>query len=79
MAVAVLSERELEALRSFARRIDPADAGAHNNLGVALGSQGRFDEAIDHFRAALKIQPGYADAQRNLEFALRARQTIRRK
>ena len=36
----VLSERDLAVLRSFARRIDPSDAGAHNNLGRPLLSEG---------------------------------------
>jgi hypothetical protein len=30
----LMSQRDREVLRSFARRIDPSDAGAHNNLGV---------------------------------------------
>jgi hypothetical protein len=34
MSAPALSERDLAALRSFASRIDPSDAGAHNNLGV---------------------------------------------
>ena len=36
----VLSERDLAVLRSFARRIDPSDAGAHNNLGRPLLPEG---------------------------------------
>ena len=36
----VLSERDLAVLRSFARRIDPSDAGAHNNLGVLYYKRG---------------------------------------
>ena len=34
MPAPVLSERDLAVLRSFARRIDASDAGAHNNLCV---------------------------------------------
>ncbi len=33
-------ERDLAVLRSFARRIDPSDAGAHNNLGVLYFRRG---------------------------------------
>ena len=39
---------------------------AHNNLGLALRARGRFDEAILHLRAALKIDPNYALAHNNL-------------
>ena len=46
---------------------------AHNNLGIALGSQGKLDEAIEEFRRALVIQPGFAGAQQNLDLALAAR------
>ena len=41
-----LSERDLAVLRSFARRIDPSDAGAHNNLGVLYYQKGLIGEAI---------------------------------
>ena len=43
---------------------------AHHNLGVALARQGRLDEAIAHYRDALRIQPTYADARYNLANAL---------
>jgi Flp pilus assembly protein TadD len=45
---------------------------AFNNLGVALGSLGRIDEAVARFRQALAIDPEYADARKNLETALSA-------
>lgn len=34
------SSRDLEILRSLARRISPQDAGAHNNLGVVFYQKG---------------------------------------
>ncbi len=43
---------------------------ARNNLGNALALQGRFDEAIDQFQRALKIDPNDADAVYNLGNAL---------
>jgi spermidine synthase len=46
-------------------------AEAHNNLGIALASTGRMDEAIDQFRLALAIDPEFADAKRNLAMATR--------
>ena len=47
MTAPALSERDLAVLRSFARRIDPADAGAHNNLGVLYYHKGLVAEAIE--------------------------------
>ena len=34
--------------------------------GIALASQGELEEAIDQFQQALKLQPAFVDAQRNL-------------
>jgi cytochrome c-type biogenesis protein CcmH/NrfG len=39
---------------------------AWNNLGLTYGSLGQPQKAIDHFREALRIKPGYADALYNL-------------
>jgi tetratricopeptide (TPR) repeat protein len=46
-------------------------AQAHNNLGIALASTGRMDEAIDQFKLALTIDPDFDDAKRNLAMATR--------
>jgi Flp pilus assembly protein TadD len=52
-------------------RIAPDSAEAHNNLGIALvNTPGRGSEAIPHFQAALRLQPGYPDARYNLGMAL---------
>src|SRR5207247_8005918 len=64
-----LSERDLAVLRSFARRIDPSDAGAHNNLGVLYYQKGLVEEAIGEFTRALELDPKMQVAQRNLEIA----------
>jgi len=47
----------------------------HYNLGVILTEQGRFDEALRHYREALRIRPGYAKVHNNLGsiLALRGR------
>ncbi len=45
-------------------------ARPQNNLGAALSRRGRLPEAIERYRAALKIQPDYADAHYNLGYAL---------
>jgi len=64
-----LSDRDLSVLRSFGRRIDPADAGAHNNLGVLYFQKGLIAEAIAEFSRALELDPKMQVAQRNLEIA----------
>src|SRR5437762_2764550 len=64
-----LSERDLAVLRSFARRIDASDAGAHNNLGVLYYQKGLVPEAIQEFTRALELDPKMQVAQRNLEIA----------
>lgn len=42
----------------------------HNNLGVALFLQRKAGKAIDQFREAMKINPGFVDARINLAIAL---------
>src|SRR2546423_5422220 len=64
-----VSERDLAVLRSFARRIDASDAGAHNNLGVLYYQKGLVPEAIQEFTRALELDPKMQVAQRNLEIA----------
>ena len=39
---------------------------AHNNLGVALGGQGKLEDADAHYREALRIAPDFAEAHYNL-------------
>ncbi len=39
---------------------------AHNNLGVAVAEQGKIEEAIAHYREAIRIKPNYLDAHYNL-------------
>lgn len=72
MTGSALSERDLTVLRSFARRIDPADAGAHNNLGVLYYQKGLVPEAIEEFLRALELDPRMQVAKENLEIAYHA-------
>ena len=44
----------------------PAKARPHNNLGVALKSQGRLAEAVAHFKETIRLDPGFAEAYNNL-------------
>jgi tetratricopeptide (TPR) repeat protein len=65
--MSLTSERDREVLRSFARRIDKSDAGAHNNLGVLYYNKGLYEEAVDAFMTALELEPKMSVARRNLE------------
>lgn len=57
------------ASRSFYRvsESQPECAEAHNNLAVVFFEQGRIDEAEVQLRAALRVNPDYQLARRNLE------------
>ena len=43
---------------------------AHNNLGLALEIAAQRDEAIEHFRSAIRIDPSFANAHHNLGVSL---------
>ena len=51
----------------------PESVKARNNLGIALASQGKLDEAIGEFQQALAAEPNSAEARRNLTTALQQR------
>jgi tetratricopeptide (TPR) repeat protein len=44
-----------------------------HNLGAALQSEGRLDEAIEHYRRAITIRSDYVPAHNNMGAALRAK------
>lgn len=48
----------------------PGSARAHNNLGVALETADQLDEAMFHYREAIRLDPGYAAAYYNLGSSL---------
>ncbi len=52
-------------------QLDPGNADAHNNLGIALSELGRRDEAIASYQRALALRPHYAGGHNNLGSALR--------
>jgi tetratricopeptide (TPR) repeat protein len=43
---------------------------AHNIVGLALAERGRLNEAVEHYRQALAIAPGFHQARNNLGTAL---------
>ena len=45
---------------------NPKNHRGHNNLGLALNDQGRFNLAVRHLLEALRIKPGFALAHTNL-------------
>ena len=44
----------------------PNKGRSHNNLGNVLFNQGMYQEAIDQYKGALRINPNYAEAHYNL-------------
>lgn len=68
-SVSVGSSRDWGILRALARRVDPADPGAQNNLGVLYYRRGMFDDAIAAFSRALALDERMRVARRNLEIA----------
>src|SRR3954470_8963378 len=67
--ITATTAREVDILRTFANRIDPADPGAQNNLGVLYYRRGMFDDAIASFSRALALDERMRVARRNLEIA----------
>lgn len=60
-------------------RYCPNNPAAHNDLGVALLIVGNNVEANEHFRRALRLDPDYLPARRNIEHMERSRQQYRQK
>jgi tetratricopeptide (TPR) repeat protein len=52
-------------------RLEPDNYKAQNNLANALLSTQRFEDAIKHYREALRINPDYAKAHANLAATLK--------
>jgi len=44
----------------------PGFSVVHNNLGIALFAKQKNEEAISHYKMAIKIKPDYAEAYNNL-------------
>lgn len=55
-----------------ALKVNPNLAAGYNNLGVGLMQLGRSDEGVLHFQEALRLDPDYKSALKNLENAQRS-------
>ena len=55
-----------------ALRVEPEQPAALNTFGVALESDGRYDEAVEQFRHALRVRPDDSRARYNLANTLAA-------
>lgn len=70
ISLQVQGKEALPALRK-AVELSPGDAEALNNLGNALQTLGRFDDALDSLYRALALNPEFAEAHNNLGNVLR--------
>ena len=57
--------------------LDPRNAKAHNNLGVALQWQGNLAEGTAHLQKALELDPSISEADTNLGIAFYYREQFR--
>ena len=62
--------QEAEAKLREIIRLEPKNADAHNNLGVALNRQGSYQEAEAVLKQAIRLNPEDANAHSNLGIAL---------
>ncbi len=67
---------EAERIYKQILRVQPGNAGAHNNLGVALKNQDKLDEAIACYKRALKADPNHIEAYNNLGNALKEQKKL---
>jgi spermidine synthase len=69
--------RQMIEQSSYLRLLLRNAAGARNDMGLRLASQGRLDGAIDQFREALQLRPGFKAAEDNLAAMLAHRELTR--
>ena len=55
-----------------ALRLAPNDADLHGNVGVALGTLGKYPEAVVALQAAIRLRPDLIAAHNNLAQILRS-------
>lgn len=69
LGVVHLNERNIpEALKELMTAVEkyPDEASYHNALGLAYFAKGLHDDAIKHFKKAIRIDPKFSDASTNL-------------
>lgn len=74
MGRSLLDRRQFKEAVKYFRAALPAmfeSPSLHNDLGVALASTGDLRDAIEEFKQAVSLEPGFDEARRNLESALR--------
>jgi len=65
-----------ESLWRYTLKYNPTTPQGHNNLGIFLqmsNRPGSKDQAMDHFRQAIEVEPDYAEAHTNLANLLQER------
>ena len=65
-------QRAIAITRKLVRH-SPESPPFHQNLGTLLAEDGRTSEAMEHLREALRLDPGRADVQAQLDALLRQR------
>jgi tetratricopeptide (TPR) repeat protein len=68
--------KNLESVARDTIRQNPGSWVAHNNLADALDAQGKTDEAIAEYYAAMRANPGFIEAYNNLGVALANRNRL---
>lgn len=68
--------QDTETLWTYTLRITPDSDVAHTGLGGILYARGRLDEAIEHYREAIRRRSGNGAAQNGLAMALADQQKV---
>ena len=72
MALGICAQRQVSywknslTLFSHALEVTQNNCLVYNNFGVAYGNLGRYNEAVEAYRQAIRIKPDYAEAYRDL-------------
>lgn len=68
--------RDTEGLYEYMISVTPHEAILYNDLGIAMYSAGRIDDAISRFNEALQLDPALAKAHLNLGVALISKEKL---